>query len=54
MKFTLTGEESLRIEPTPGLLSIEAPSHNQSYSALHIEISVDAVGAESPATEAAL
>ena len=94
MKITLTGEESLRIEPTPGPLTIEAASHDQSYSPFHmhrvgsmkvvldwpslsaelwpravraaslcgvhktlthsIEISVDAVGAESPAIEAAL
>lgn len=36
MKITLTGEESLRIEPTPGPLTIEAQSHNQSYSPFHM------------------
>ena len=36
MKITLTGEESLRLEPTPGPLTIEAPSHDQSYSAFHM------------------
>jgi len=36
MKITLTGEESLRIEPTPGPLTIEAQSHDQSYSPFHM------------------
>ena len=36
MKITLTGEESLRIEPTPGPLTIEAASHDQSYSPFHM------------------
>ena len=36
MKITLTGEESLRIEPTPGPLTIEARSHEQSYSPFHM------------------
>jgi uncharacterized OsmC-like protein len=36
MKITLTGEESLRIEPTSGQLTIEAPSHDQSYSPFHM------------------
>jgi putative redox protein len=36
MKITLTGEESLRIEPTPGPLSIEAQSHDQGYSPFHM------------------
>ena len=36
MKITLTGEESLRIEPAPGPLTIEAQSHDQSYSAFHM------------------
>jgi uncharacterized OsmC-like protein len=36
MKITLTGEESLRIEPAPGPLTIEAASHNQSYSPFHM------------------
>lgn len=36
MKITLTGEESLRLEPTPGPLTIEAEPHNQSYSPFHM------------------
>ena len=36
MKITLTGEESLRIEPTTGPLSIEAQSADQSYSPFHM------------------
>ena len=36
MKITLTGEESLKIEPTPGPLTIEAASHDQSYSPFHM------------------
>jgi uncharacterized OsmC-like protein len=36
MKITLTGEESLRIEPTTGMLTIEAPSADQSYSPFHM------------------
>lgn len=36
MKITLTGEESLRIEPTPGPLTIEAVSRDQSYSPFHM------------------
>ncbi len=36
MKITLTGEESLRIEPTSGQLTIEATSHDQSYSPFHM------------------
>jgi uncharacterized OsmC-like protein len=36
MKITLTGEESLRIEPTPGPLTIEAASRDQSYSPFHM------------------
>jgi uncharacterized OsmC-like protein len=36
MKIMLTGEESLRIEPTPGPLTIEAVSHDQSYSPFHM------------------
>jgi uncharacterized OsmC-like protein len=36
MKITLTGEESLRIEPLPGPLTIEAQSHDQSYSPFHM------------------
>lgn len=36
MKITLTGEESLRIEPTPGPLTIEAASRDQGYSPFHM------------------
>jgi uncharacterized OsmC-like protein len=36
MKITLTGEESLRIEPTAGQLTIEAASRDQSYSPFHM------------------
>ena len=36
MKITLTGEESLRIEPTPDPVTIEATSHDQSYSPFHM------------------
>jgi putative redox protein len=36
MKITLTGEESLRIEPTAGQLTIEAPSKDQTYSPFHM------------------
>jgi|SRR4029079_6315288 uncharacterized OsmC-like protein len=36
MKITLTGEESLRIEPTTGMLTIEAPSQDRHYSPFHM------------------
>ncbi len=36
MKITLTGEESLRLEPTSGPLTIEAESPDQSYSPFHM------------------
>jgi uncharacterized OsmC-like protein len=36
MKITLTGEESLRIEPASGPLTIEAASRDQSYSPFHM------------------
>ena len=36
MKITLTGEESLRLEPTAGPLTIEAQSHDQSYTPFHM------------------
>lgn len=36
MKITLTGEESLRIEPVSGPLTIEAASRDQSYSPFHM------------------
>jgi uncharacterized OsmC-like protein len=36
MKITLTGEESLRLEPSSGPLTIEAQSHDQGYSPFHM------------------
>ena len=36
MKITLTGEESLRMEATPGMLTIEAPSRDRGYSPFHM------------------
>jgi uncharacterized OsmC-like protein len=36
MKIMLTGEESLRIEPTPGPVTIEAVSPDESYSPFHM------------------
>jgi uncharacterized OsmC-like protein len=36
MKITLTGEESLRLEPTTGPLTIEAPSHELGYTPFHM------------------
>jgi uncharacterized OsmC-like protein len=36
MKITLTGEESLSLQPTSGPLTIEAQSREQSYSAFHM------------------
>ncbi|HEX9607468.1 MAG TPA: OsmC family protein [Gemmatimonadaceae bacterium] len=36
MKITLTGEESLRLEPSSGPLTIEAQSPDQSYSPFHM------------------
>jgi uncharacterized OsmC-like protein len=36
MKIMLTGEESLRIEPTAGMLTIEAATADQSYSPFHM------------------
>jgi uncharacterized OsmC-like protein len=36
MKITLTGDESLRLQPTPGALTIEAPSRERSYSPFHM------------------
>lgn len=36
MKITLTGEESLRVEGTPGVLTIEAPTADTSYSPFHM------------------
>ncbi|HKN57392.1 MAG TPA: OsmC family protein [Gemmatimonadaceae bacterium] len=36
MKITLTGEESLRLEPAPGMLTIEASSADRAYSPFHM------------------
>jgi uncharacterized OsmC-like protein len=36
MKITLTGEESLRLEPSPAALTIEAPTADRSYSPFHM------------------
>jgi len=36
MKITLTGEESLRLEPSPGMLTIESVSSDQGYSPFHM------------------
>ena len=36
MKITLTGEESLMVEPVPGPLTIEAQSREQNYSPFHM------------------
>ena len=36
MKITLTGEESLRLEPSSGPLTIESESPDQSYSPFHM------------------
>jgi len=36
MKITLTGDESLLLEATPGMLTIEAPSRDRSYSPFHM------------------
>ncbi|MFL5593664.1 MAG: OsmC family protein [Gemmatimonadaceae bacterium] len=36
MKILLTGEESLRIEPTTGQLTIEADTRDRSYSPFHM------------------
>ena len=36
MKITLTGEDSVRLEPTPGTLTIEAPSRDRGYSPFHM------------------
>jgi uncharacterized OsmC-like protein len=36
MKITLTGEESLRLEPTSGPLTIEAPTPDLQYSPFHM------------------
>lgn len=36
MKITLTGEESLRLEAGPGMLTIESPTRDRGYSPFHM------------------
>ena len=36
MKITLLSEESIRLEPTAGPMTIEAPTAEQSYSPFHM------------------
>lgn len=36
MKFTLLSEYSIRLEPTPGPITIEAPTPDQTYSPFHM------------------
>ena len=36
MKITLLGEEAIRLEPTPGPMTIEAASRDQLYSPFHM------------------
>ena len=36
VKITLTGEDSIRLEPTEGPLTIEAPSAERQYSPFHM------------------
>jgi len=36
MKLTLLSEESIRLEPIPGPMTIEAPTAEQSYSPFHM------------------
>ena len=36
MKITLSGEQSLRLEPVPGMLTIEASSRDRGYSPFHM------------------
>ena len=36
MKITLSGDESIRLEPTTGPLTIEAPSADKGYSPFHM------------------
>ena len=36
MKITLLGEDTIRLEPVPGALTIEAPSADVSYSPFHM------------------
>ena len=36
MKITLTGDDAIRLEPTPGPLTIEAPTADMGYSPFHM------------------
>ena len=36
MKITLTGDDAIRLEPTPGALTIEAPTAETGYSPFHM------------------
>ena len=36
MKITLTGDDAIRLEPTPGPLTIEAPTASMGYSPFHM------------------
>lgn len=36
MKITLTSDESIRLEAMPGMLTIEAPTPDRSYSPFHM------------------
>lgn len=36
MKITLLGDDAIRLEPTPGALTIEAPTADMSYSPFHM------------------
>ena len=36
MKITLLSDDAIRLEPTPGVLTIEAPSAEMSYSPFHM------------------
>jgi uncharacterized OsmC-like protein len=36
VKITLLSDESIRLEPTPGQMTIEAPSLDQQYSPFHM------------------
>ena len=51
MKILLTGEESLRLEPTPGMLTIEAASPESWYKWVGSEgvvMGLDRFGASAP------
>lgn len=36
MKFTLISDDAIRLEPTPGEMTIEAPTASMSYSPFHM------------------